>query len=312
VLCLSILAIAGLPSDAAGQLGKLKKALGKKATESACVPDRPPTIISTVSLTAAQMAAINAGLDAELKAAPALFAQADEDQKKADQAMKDYEKAREAYDKAHGKWQTCADKVREEDNAKAEELGNKSEAASAKMQGEIDEQAMQDLAQRAAAAAERVSQGKGTAEDRATMAQFQAMMSGVSAANSQVAAAQQEAATHNSQSSGREEKVCGPEPQQPTQPEAAQLPGQKIRAAGAEAAKMSQDEYHIGRETLIALAMSNSVVKGSGGGGGGAGGQSSASPSGPPSDGEAEAMNEQIKATAGKICEMNKAHVPLF
>jgi hypothetical protein len=54
------------------------------------------------------------------------------------------------------------------------------------------------------------------------------------------------------------------------------------------------------------------VVKGPGGGGGGAGGQSSASPSGPPSDGEAEAMNEQIKATAGKICEMNKAHVPLF
>lgn len=308
VLLLSMLALVGLPSNAAAQFGRIKKALGDKAKASACVPDRPPTIIQTVSLTAAQMAAINAGLDAEIAAAPGLFAQADKDQAAADSAMKEYQKANEAYDKANQRYQKCAEKVEADESAKNEKLSQKSEAASQKLQGEIDTAGMQSLATRAAAAAERVSQGKGTAEDRATMAQFQQMMAGVSASGAQATAATQEAATYSSGGRARLEKACGLEPEAPVQPANAELPGQKIRKAGANGAKMSDQDYQLGRETLLALAMSNSVVKGSGGGGGGGGGGAS----GQPSDEEAKKMNEQIKAAAQKICQMNKAQVPLF
>jgi hypothetical protein len=302
---LLLLVSTGLPSTAAAQLGKLKKALGDKAKESACVPDRPPTIIQTVTLSAAQMAAINAGLDAEIEAAPALYAQADKDQEAAEERMKEYNKAHEAYqkegeayEKARQKHEKCAEKVQADESAEHEKLSQKSEAAGQKLQTEIDTAGMQDLAARAGAAAERVSQGKGTPEDHATMAQFQQMMAGVSASGAQVAAATQEVSSHNRQSQARLEKACGPTPVAPEPPElpaSAELPGAKMRKAGAKGAKMSDQEYHVGRETLLALAMSNSVVKGSGGGGG-----------------EEAKQNEQIKAAAQTICRMNKAKVPLF
>ncbi len=307
VLLVSFLVAAGATPDAAAQLGKLKKALGDKATDSgttaACLPNRPATPVQSVNLTAAQMAAINAGLDAEITAAPAAFEEADRQQKASEKEAREYEKARAEYEKRYEKYQACADKVATEDAATSEELNQRAGAAGEGAGAQVDEEAMQRLAERAAAAAERVSQGKGTAEDRQTMAEFQRMMGGVQAAGAHAAAAQQEAAEHERGKDARVQQACGAPPAEPAPPPGAPLAGDRIRGAGANAARaaaggaadLSDRDYNAWREELIALAMSNAVVK----------------PSDKVSQEQADAMNQQIKDTGNKICDMKKAGVPI-
>ena len=63
------------------------------------------------------------------------------------------------------------------------------------------------------------------------------------------------------------------------------------------------------REDQLALATSNTVVKGKGGDKGDKGGAKDGKDQA--SSSEADAMNQQIKATAQKICAMKKAGVPM-
>ncbi len=299
VFLLALLTAAGGTTDAAAQFKKFKKIVADKAgdagTTAACVPSRPPTYVQTANLTAAQMAAINAGIDAEIETAPAVFEEADREQKAADQETKAYEKARADYDKRNEKYQACADKVTTADAATSEQLNQRADAAGAGAAGGMTEDELTKLGERAAAASERVSRGQGTAEDRQTLAEFQRIMAGVQASGSQAMAAQQESSEFDRQQDARIEKACGARPVEPAAPAGARLPGDKIRAAGAKKAGMSDGDYAVGREELIGLAMSNAVVK----------------PSGKVSQESADAMNEAIKEAGKKICTMQKAGVPL-
>jgi hypothetical protein len=299
VLLLSVPVAAGGVPDAAAQFKKLKQALGDKAVDAgkpaACIPSRPPTYIETVNLTSAQMTAINAGFDAEIQAAPAAYEEADRQQKAAEKEAKAYEKARADYDKRNEKYQAGADKALAADAAWSDELNQRAETAGEAAGGKAKEADLEKLGARAAAAAERVSQGKGTAEDRQTLAEFQQVMAGVQASGNQAVAASQEASEYDRQQDARVEKACGARPVEPVAPAGAELPGQKIRAAGAKAAGMSDRDYAAGREDLIALARSNAVVR----------------PSGKVSQGEADAMNQAIKEAGNKICALQKANVPL-
>jgi len=299
VLVLFFLVAAGDAPDAAAQFNKLKKALGDQATEAGnpagCVPARPPTYVETVNLTAAQMAAINAGFDAEIQTAPVAFEEADRQQKAAEKEAKEYEKARADYDKRNEKYQACADKATAADAARSDELNQTAETASGAVGDQVNEADLEKLAARAAAAAERVSQGKGTAEDRQTLAEFQQVMAGIQTSGAQAASAQQEASEHTRQQDARLEKACGTRPVEPVPPAGADLPGQKIREAGAKAAGMSDRDYAAGREEMIALAMGNAVVK----------------PSGKVSQDEADAMNTAIKEAGKKVCALRKAGAPL-
>jgi hypothetical protein len=299
VLLLFVLIAAGGATDAAAQFKKLKKMVADKAgdagTTAACVPNRPPTYVQTVNLSAAQMAAINAGLDAEIEAAPAAFEEADRQQKASEREARAYEKARAEYDKRNEKYQACADKVMAGDAARSEELNQRADAAGAGAAGGLTEAELEKLGERAAAAAERVSRGQGTAEDRKTLADFQSVMAGVQTSSNQAVAAQQESSDFDRQQEARVEKACGVPPVEPTAPASATLPGDKIRGAGAKKAGMSDHDYATGREELIGLAMSNAVIK----------------PSEKISQESADAMNQAIKEAGGKICAMQKEGVPL-
>lgn len=298
-LLLFFLVAAGGAPDAAAQFKRLKRAIGDKAADAAkpaaCIPDRPPTYVEKVNLTAAQMAAINAGFDAEIETAPVAFEEADRQQKADEQEAREYEKARADYDKRNEKYQACADKAMAADAAKSDELNQRAETAGGAVGDQVKEADLEKLAARAAAATERVSQGKGTAEDRQTMAEFQRVMAGVQTSSTQAASAQQEASEHDQQQDARLEKACGTRPVEPVPPAGAKLPGDKIRAAGAKASGMSDRDYAAGREDLIALAMGNAVVK----------------PSDKVSQDEADAMNKAIKEAGQKVCALQKAGAPL-
>jgi hypothetical protein len=297
-LALSLIASAGTPTDAAAQLGKLKKALGKK-TETAdagggCVPTGKATEVQTFTLTAAQMAKINAGLDAELEAAPAATREYDTRVAASEKENAAYEKANEQYNKDSEKYEACAGKVRDSDQAKSEELHGKSDASGAAVRGEMSEEEITALAERAQAAMQRVSAGQGTAEDHKTIEQFQQMATGFQTRSMDATAAAQESHTFDQEQEARVEKACGKGPVAPTAPTSAEPPAETIRSAGAKAAGMSPNDYALGRETLIAAAYSNLVVK-----------------PGKLSGEEADAMNQAIQETAGKLCDLRKAGVPL-
>jgi membrane protein involved in colicin uptake len=310
---LLLLAIApGGARHAAAQIGRLKKVVTGKAVESgklaACMPDRPPTIVQSISLTPAQIAKINAGLDAELATHTAA-------RKAYEQRLKASEKENEAYQKAHGDWEKkyeqyskCADKVREADAKKSEELNARSEAAGDKAK-ELDEERMMKLAERAQAAAERVSKGVGTAEDRATLAEFQKSMAPVQAIGAETQAAMQESAEFNKGADARVEKACGKKPEEPKAPEGmGKSPERAAQEAGAKAAGMDAQAYAEARDLLLGFVMSNTVVqsgKSSDASGESQGQGANGSPSG------ADATNQGIRDAAKKICEMRKAGVPI-
>ncbi len=300
LLCL--VATAGVPGAADAQIGgRIKKALAGKATDevktAACVPDRPPTVVPSIPLSVAEIAGVNAGLDAEIAAAPEVEKKAADEQKKADAEAKAYEKARADYEKAHEKWSKCRDKVAAADQATSEAMHAKTNKATGELAGGIDTTRLMALAEKAQAASQRVAEGKGTAEDRKTLAEFQAMMNPIGANAAATGAAMQQASEFDQGAAARIEKACGKEPQPPREPESATSPEQALQKAGAKAAGMDLEDYRVARELVIGWAMSNTVV---GGGGGGAGSKS-----------EADAQNAAIKDAAGKICEMRKAKVPV-
>jgi hypothetical protein len=299
-----VLAGFGAPARADAQFSKLKKAItGKAAGEVAggsCFAGRRPTMVPSIPLTAAQIAAVNAGFDAELAAAPGIEKKAADDQKKADAEHKAYDKARADYDKAYEKYSRCRDKVQAAEGAQVEAINAKSEKAMGQTAGAIDSAKMMALAERAQAAAQRVSEGKGTAEDRKTLAEFQAMMNPIGANAAAAGAAMQEANAFNAGAAERLEKACGKEPQEPEQPGGTDnTPERALLNAGAKGAKMDPQDYGAARELVIQWASSNTVVAGGGGGGGGGEGKS-----------EADAQNQAIRDAAGKICAMRQAKLP--
>src|SRR5512135_190423 len=274
---------------AAAQIGRLKKVVTGKAVESgklaACMPDRPPTIVQSISLTPAQIAKINAGLDAELATHSA--------------ARKEYEQ-----------YSKCADKVREADAKKSDELNARTEAAGDKAKG-LDEERMMKLAERAQAAAERVSQGRGTAEDRATLAEFQKSMAPVQAMGAEAQAAMQESAEFNKGADARVEKACGKKPEEPKAPEGmGKSPERTAQEAGAKAAGMDAQAYAEARDLLLGFVMANTVVA-SGKSGAGAGGSQGQGQGANGSSSGADATNQGLRDAAQRICAMRKAGVPI-
>ena len=301
-ILLCLVAAVGAPRPSEAQFKKLKQAVTGKAAEevlqtSACVPATKPTVVASIPLSAAQIRAINAGLDAELAAAPNAEKDQAEAQKKLDADMKAYEKARADYDKAYEKWSKCRDNVAEADNKTSEGLRAKNEQAGDNLAAGIDTAKMMALAEKAQAASQRISEGKGTAEDRKTLAEFQAMMMPISANAAAAGAAMQEASAFDQGAQARIEKACGKEPQEPKPPgNNSGMAEDVIQGAGAKAAKMPIEDYRAARELVLGYAMSNTVVGGGGGGGGGGG---------------ADAQNQALKETAEKICALKKARIPV-
>lgn len=299
---------------AAAQIGRLKKVVTGKAVESgklaACMPDRRPTIVQSISLSPAQIAKINAGLDAELATHSAA-------RKEYEQRLKASEKENEAYQKAHAEWEKkneqynkCADKVREADAKKSDELNARTEAAGDKAKG-LDEERMMKLAERAQAAAERVSQGQGTAEDRATLAEFQKSMAPVQAIGAEAQASMQESAEFNKGADARVEKACGKKPEEPKAPEGlGKSPERAAQEAGAKAAGMDAQAYAEARELLVGFVMGNTVVA-SGSSSDGAGASQGQGQGANASSSGADATNQGLRDAAQRICSMRKAGVPI-
>ena len=315
-LLLCALIVAGHNSEATAQIGKLKRAVGQQAAEqatgkaaeaatgSSCIPARPPIMVDAVPLTAVQMAKINAGLDAEIAAAASAKQEADRQDKAFQEKQKAYEKAYADYDKRNGPWNECARKLADQDQAKSDALNQSAEAQTNALMGGMSEEDIQKLGERAQAAAQRVSEGKGTAEDRKTLAEFQQVMAGIQGRVGVATAAQQESQQYNKGADARIEAKCGKRPEAPTQVTPPQNTWDVISAAGAKAAGVPASTWRQWREDMLALATSNTVVKGGKGDGkekdkDGASGN------------DADAMNQQIKATAQKICAMRKAGVPM-
>jgi len=298
---LCALVAAGQPPEAAAQIGKFKKVIGNKAADaavqttadgaknSACIPNRPPVVIESFSLTAAQMAKINAGLDAEIAAAPAAKAEVERQQKALEVQQTAYDTAYADFDKRNGPWNDCARQVADADVVTSDSLNQRTEALGDGMQGGVN-QDMEKLGEKAQAAAQRVSEGKGTAEDRKTLAEFQQVMAGIQGRAGQVTAASQEAQKFKQEGDKRVEAKCGKRPEAPTQPSTSGSAEGMIHQAGAKAAGVPASTWTEWREQQIGLAMSNTVIK--------------------PGNG-ADAMNQQIQATRQKICAMKKAGVPI-
>jgi hypothetical protein len=303
MLCVGVLLCAllaaGQPPHAAGQIGKLKKALGDKATAttkggSACVPQRPPVVIESFPLSAAQMAKINAGLDAEIVAAPGATQEVERQSKVMEQEQKAYDKAYAEYDKSNGPWNECARKLADADAATSEKMGQDAEASSQAMLGGMTQEDLEKLGARAQVAAQRVADGKGTAEDRKTLAEFQQVMAGIQSGAMNSTAAHQASAKFNQEGDKRTEAKCGMRPEAPTQPSNVGSAQEIIHQAGAKAAGVPASTWRQWREDMIALVMTNTVIK-----------------PGKTSQQEADGMNAEIKAAGKKICDMRKAGVPI-
>ena len=177
VLLLFVVVAAGIPRDAAAQLGRLKKAVENKAANKAveaAVANRPPTKVKKITLTSAQIAKLNQGLRAELAKAAVAQKEYEQQQKQFQQETKAHDKSRAAYDKTNESYNRCREKFTEVDQAKSDALRGEAEKSAQAAGKTEDEQAkLEALAARAAAAAERVANGTGTAEDRKTLAEFQ-------------------------------------------------------------------------------------------------------------------------------------------
>jgi hypothetical protein len=291
---------------AAAQIGRLKKVVAGKAVESgqvaACVSNRPPTFVESIGLTAAQIAKINAGLDAEMAAYPAARKEYEQRAKESDRENEAYQKAHADYEKRYEQYSKCAAKVQEADARKSDSLQARTDAVGDRAKAEVDEDRMVKLAERAQAAAERVSKGVGTAEDRATLAEFQKSMAPLQSVGTEAQASMQESAEFKKGADARLEKACGKKPEEPQPPAGlGKSPERAAQEAGAKAAGMDAQAYAEARDALIGAAMSNTMVKPGKSSGAGAGGSQS----------EADAINDGIRAAAKKICDMRKAGIPI-
>jgi hypothetical protein len=240
-----------------GLLKKGKDAAAGKATESAAA-QVPPTKVDVLpcAVTYDQLTALEKGLQAELDAAPSAKKEAEQRQKDIESEQKGYDKALADYNKKNEAWGSCRDKVMNDPVArqKAEAASAKSEAAAQKAAGAVDEQQMMAMAEKAQAAAQRVSNGTATAADRQTLADYQAYMAKVSqAGNAAIAGAQEEQAL-SAEQQARLAK-CGEEPKSPTAP--SQLgwsPERVLLETGAKAAGMDPATYLAVRDCAIKSA----------------------------------------------------------
>ena len=177
--------------------GKAADKAVEGAMGSSCFADRRPTVVASLPLSAEEIARVSAGLDAELAAAPDVEKQKADMDKKADAEQKAYEKAKADYDKAYEKYSKCRDRFQESDNAQRDALNAKGEKAGQDLAAGIDTAKLMKLAEKAQAASQRIAEGKGTAEDRKTLAEYQAMMNPISAQSAATIAAMQEGAAHD-------------------------------------------------------------------------------------------------------------------
>lgn len=97
----------------------------------------------------------------------------------------------------------------------------------------MTQEQLEEQGKKAQAAAQRISEGKGTAEDQQTLADFQAMMAKVQSGSAQAMAVSQEGSTLNVETAKRIETECGREPVAPVAPASAGGAAAVISSAGA-------------------------------------------------------------------------------
>lgn len=279
--------------DAAAQLGKLKKAATDKAAQAAGVPTKAPVMVDRIGLTTADLKALEAGISAELAAAPGILRQAEEDQKNREKAQEKYSKDYEAYQKASEKFTTCRDKLVAKERPQEEALEKKHEAEVKKADmGESEQAALEAQAMKAQEAAQKVANGTATAEDRKTLQEFQQMAAGLSTRGTAPMASANELTEFQKGQLGRITASCGAEPQAPKSPGGgAQMASEQIKDAGAKASGMDARQYVLKREELIGLCGSGAMVA--------------------PASPNSSELNDGLKAACPKVAEMQKAGVPI-
>jgi len=240
-----------------GLLKKGKDAAAGKAGETAAAQVPPKTVdVLPCAATYDQLAALERGLEAELKAAPAAEKEAKNRQDAVESEQKAYEKAMDDYRKKNDAWGACRDRIENDPATKKKlaELEAKAEADQAKAEAAVDEKALEAQAKQVQAAAERIANGTGTAADQKTMADFQATMAGMQQANNQVMATSAEAG-RLTQAQQEQLKKCGQEPEQPKNPSSlGWSPERVLLETGAKAAGMSPQAYQVVRDCAIQSA----------------------------------------------------------
>ena len=250
-------AVATGQAQIGGLLKKGTNAAAGKATDAA-VAQVPPQKVDVLpcAVTYEQLAALEKGLQAELDAAPSAKKEAEQRQKAAESEQKAYDKSLDDYNKKNEAWGSCRDKVINDPVArqKAEAAGARTEAASQQAAGAVDEQQMMAMAEKAQAAAQRVSNGTATAADRQTLADYQAYMAKVSQAGNAALAGAQEQQALSAEQQAKLAK-CGEEPKRPTAPSSlGWSPERLLLETGAKAAGMDPVTYLAVRDCAIKSA----------------------------------------------------------
>jgi hypothetical protein len=295
IAALALGAGAIVTTSSPAQLGKLTKKATQAAAGAAGVSTAPARTVDAIDLTSAQLKQINAGLAAEVAATPGALKDAETAQKSYDKAQEKYTKDNEAYQKADEKWEACKEKVIKEADPARTAAQQKTEAASEKASmGESETDALERQGKEAQAAAERISNGTGTAADRQTLADFQKTMSGVSARGMGAATAAQDAADLDKAVVAKIEKTCGGKPVKPEAPKSpANTAAEQIQAAGAAASGLSN--WKLVREKGVGFAASNTQVKGG-----------DKTP-----QAEADAINAELATMRGNLAQMQKVGTPM-
>ncbi len=280
-------------SSAEAQFGKLKKKATDAAASAAGVPTKKPVVVDRIDLTAADLAALEKGLAAEIAAAPGIMKRAEEEQKNREKAQAQYDRDRSAYEKASEKWQACRDKLVEKERPQEEALERKSEAAAGKADVSEDEQAsLEAQALKVQEAAQRIAAGTGTEADRKLMADFQKTMAGVQGRGADAISTSNEASAFKRGQAERIVAACGAEPTAPKAPGGgSQMAAEQIQQAGATAAGMEMKGYHIKREQLVSYCGNAVTVA-----------------PGAPNSSE---LNDGLKAACPRVAELQKAGVPI-
>lgn len=260
----SITAILLVASAAVGQaqiggiLKKGKNAAVGKAGETA-VAQVPPKIVDVLpcAVTYEQLEALQRGLEAELKAAPAAAKEAKSRQDAVESEQKAYEKAMNDYRKKDESWDACRERVENDPATKKKlaELEARSEADQARAEGAVDEAALEARARQVQAAAQRIANGTATAADRQAMADFQAEMARIQQASSGALATSAET-TALTEAQREALKKCGEKPVEPTGGGSSLgwSPERVLLETGAQAAGMDPETYKVVRDCAIKSA----------------------------------------------------------
>jgi hypothetical protein len=292
---LAALLCIGVSRGAEAQFGKIKKAVSDQAASTAGVTTKKTVTVDQIGLTVEDLQALRKGISAEVAAAPAIFKQAEEDQKNLQKAGEKYSREQSAYEKAKQKWDECGDKLVASEQSQEDALAKKADAAMNRANmSESDQVSLEAKAMKAQEAAAKVAAGTATAEDRRVLQEFQQTMAGVSATGASAAASTNEASQFTQGQAGRVTAKCGPEPQPPTAPGYSsehQMAVEKFHQTGREAAGMEQKAYWIKREELISLCGNGAVV-------------AETNPNSSP-------LNNGLKDACPIVLEMQTARVPI-